>query len=90
MDSYTSKKYGFFNTCPILYGYPLPEMIAEAEEKRIVLGGCLIDPDNPSWSCNDCGLKWGKIEVFKDNGNKNRKWHNRLKTLFSFLKSTQN
>jgi len=78
------------NTCPIRYGYPSAEAIEEAKEKRIVLGGCEICADNPSWYCNDCGLKWGKIEVFKDNVKKNRKWHNRFKTLSSFLKITQN
>ncbi len=39
----------------ILYGYPTDEALADAREDRIVLGGCIIDGDDPDWNCNACG-----------------------------------
>ncbi|MFC8046455.1 hypothetical protein [Nocardia sp. NPDC057353] len=36
---------------PILYGRPSREALARAERGEIVLGGCVIGPDAPRWSC---------------------------------------
>jgi len=46
---------------PILYGLPGPEMVKEAEEGRIAIGGCIVDPDYPTSRCEKCGHQWGKL-----------------------------
>jgi YgiT-type zinc finger domain-containing protein len=28
------------------------------DEKKVMLGGCVISLDNPQWHCNDCGKEW--------------------------------
>ena len=38
----------------ILRGYPTPEAFAEEKRGAIVLGGCVITGDDPSWQCLDC------------------------------------
>jgi hypothetical protein len=40
----------------ILYGNPAfyPELEADLEEKRIVLGGCMVTNDDPRWQCTTC------------------------------------
>ena len=50
------------HTCPIAYGYPgdEEEYLKLVAEKKIFPGGCLIDDNNPTWYCNNCGHKWGK------------------------------
>ncbi len=40
---------------PILYGYPSPEMFADAEARRIRLGGCMIGDESPEFECPACG-----------------------------------
>jgi len=41
----------------ILYGMPAfsPELEKDLEYGKIVLGGCVINPDDPTWSCVKCG-----------------------------------
>lgn len=39
---------------PIAYGFPGPEMFEAAERGEIVLGGCMLDRDDPTHSC-ECG-----------------------------------
>ena len=39
---------------PIAYGLPGPEMFDAAERGEIVLGGCVLEVDNPTHSC-PCG-----------------------------------
>ena len=46
---------------PILYGLPGPEMVKEAEEGKIAIGGCIVDPDYPTSRCEKCGHEWGKL-----------------------------
>jgi len=50
------------NTCEISYGYPgdEEEYLKLVAEKKIYPGGCYIEPDSPSYYCNNCGHKWGK------------------------------
>ncbi|MGK2949898.1 MAG: hypothetical protein ACSLFP_15105 [Acidimicrobiales bacterium] len=36
---------------PIAYGMPGPEMSAAAERSEIILGGCMIEPDQPTHQC---------------------------------------
>jgi hypothetical protein len=43
---------------PIMYGYPTEEAVAQAEREEIILGGCVIEGDNPRWQCK-AGHKWG-------------------------------
>ena len=42
------------NVLSILYGYPTPEVFADAEAGRIALGGCCVSAADPSWCCRDC------------------------------------
>lgn len=37
--------------------YELGEM---AREGTVVLGGCLVSPENSKWHCKSCGNEWGK------------------------------
>ena len=49
----------------ILYGSPVfsPELEADLEEKRIVLGGCVVTEDDPRWQCTACdALFYRKID----------------------------
>jgi predicted RNA-binding Zn-ribbon protein involved in translation (DUF1610 family) len=39
----------------ILYGFPRLSAIMKASEGTAVLGGCEVDPSNPSWQCTQCG-----------------------------------
>ncbi|CAA9560997.1 MAG: hypothetical protein AVDCRST_MAG70-1662 [uncultured Thermomicrobiales bacterium] len=39
---------------PIAYGMPGPEMVAAAERGEILLGGCVVSPDNPTHRCPRC------------------------------------
>lgn len=53
------------NKCPvcgatsiakILYGMPAPteDLHKKLEEKKVVLGSCIISEDDPSWCCTEC------------------------------------
>lgn len=48
---------------PIMYGYPANAKAAfeAAERGELVIGGCVIDDDNPIWSCGDCGERYGRL-----------------------------
>ena len=41
----------------ILYGLPVytEDISKKVENNEIVLGGCCITKDDPSWQCTDCG-----------------------------------
>jgi hypothetical protein len=39
---------------PIVYGLPDPETMQEAEEGKVSLGGCLIEIDQPKYTCLLC------------------------------------
>lgn len=55
------------NTCEISYGYPgdKEEYLKLVAEKKIYLGGCVIEDDSPLWYCNNCENKWGKLDSNK-------------------------
>jgi hypothetical protein len=36
---------------PIVYGMPGSELIAEEEAGQVVLGGCVVGEENPTWAC---------------------------------------
>jgi hypothetical protein len=33
-----------------------PQLQQKIKEGKVVLGGCCIDGDNPSWKCQDCKI----------------------------------
>lgn len=39
---------------PIVYGFPTEETFEEADKGNVVLGGCIIDFDDPQWACLLC------------------------------------
>ncbi len=39
---------------PIVYGYPSPELMEEAEAGRVRIGGCVISADDPEYECPSC------------------------------------
>ena len=39
---------------PIVYGYPSPELIEEADAGRVRIGGCVISSDDPAYECPVC------------------------------------
>ncbi len=43
---------------PILYGLPTPDAGQQAEEGKLVLGGCVVSRHDPEWACTDCGHQW--------------------------------
>jgi hypothetical protein len=53
---------------PILYGLPAPglfqELMRKADSGEIVLGGCVVTGNDPTWHCVGCGHRWGN----KDKG----------------------
>jgi hypothetical protein len=42
----------------IQYGYPSKRMIEDRECGKIILGGCIVSPENPDWYCKKCDYKW--------------------------------
>ncbi len=45
---------------PILYGEPMEYLMREAEEGKIILGGCCVTNFDPDWGCVDC-----RAELYK-------------------------
>ncbi len=43
---------------PILYGYPMPEAMAAANEGKIELGGCCVTDRDPRKYCKACGERF--------------------------------
>ncbi|MCT3727215.1 hypothetical protein HZQ82_08995 [Elizabethkingia anophelis] len=46
---------------PIIYGLFSPEsdIVQKAMKGELILGGCVISPDNdPKWACIDCGTRF--------------------------------
>ena len=46
------------NVAAIAFGYPGPEMSEAASRGEIVLGGCIVNDDDPEWHCKDCKHNW--------------------------------
>lgn len=40
---------------------PAEALAAQAETGTVVLGGCLISDESPSWNCPDCGNSFGSL-----------------------------
>ena len=45
-------------TIPISYGMPSRDMLKEDKAGRLLLGGCVMNFDNPKWHCKKCGHAW--------------------------------
>jgi len=56
-------QYGSKNTLRIIYGYPSYELFEEAEQGKVMLGGCCITDDSPEFACKDCNKEWNRKEV---------------------------
>jgi hypothetical protein len=54
----TCQRCGSGNVLPIQYGLPGPEMFDAAQRGEIVLGGCIVSPDNPDTHCGACAFEW--------------------------------
>ncbi len=52
----------------ILYGMPAfsEELDRELEQKKIILGGCIISEDSPEFHCNKCHREWGMHMKFRN------------------------
>jgi ribosomal protein L37E len=46
------------NPVPIVYGYPYGDMVAASFSGKIVLGGCIVEADSPTYRCRRCGREW--------------------------------
>lgn len=42
----------------IVYGYPGPDLFEASERGDVVLGGCIIEVDQPTASCTVCHHAW--------------------------------
>lgn len=44
------------NVAVILWGYPLEttKLNKALQENKIILGGCCVSEDDPTWQCIDC------------------------------------
>ncbi len=42
---------------PIVYGYPSAALVEASSRGHIVLGGCVVEPDQPEWVCGRCGAR---------------------------------
>lgn len=54
---------GSKNVVKIVYGMPSYELYEEAEQGKVVLGGCCIMEDAPQYFCKDCNYEWNKNQV---------------------------
>ena len=46
----------------ILYGRPTTEAREARDRGEIILGGCIIMPDQPDWECTACGHQWFDVD----------------------------
>ena len=50
----------------IVYGMPGEETALKAEQGEIVLGGCVIEPNQPNYHCVSCGFEWDRTRQFEE------------------------
>ena len=68
-------KYRKTNKCPkckstnevilIQYGYPSKRMIEDRESGKIILGGCIVAPENPNWIAKNATINGSNLPFFK-------------------------
>ena len=46
------------NVIPIVYGEPDSYLALEADETKVLLGGCVIMPNSPEYHCRNCENEW--------------------------------
>ncbi len=39
---------------PIVYGMPSQQLFRRSQRREVLLGGCVLSPDQPSHGCADC------------------------------------
>ncbi len=51
------------NVAVILWGYPLEnaDLAKALHENKIILGGCCVSENDPTWKCTDC-----YVEIWSD------------------------
>ncbi len=49
----------------IEYGFPYVEMLEDANNNKIELGGCCIGPDDHKYKCKSCGKKFGGSDAYE-------------------------
>jgi hypothetical protein len=55
-------KCGSERVADILYVLPIfsDELERKLDAGEVVLGGCVVTGDDPSWHCVECGHRWGE------------------------------
>jgi hypothetical protein len=48
------------DSIPLRWGMPAADDERLAERGLVALGGCLVPPDEPAFTCRTCGLEWGR------------------------------
>ena len=50
------------NIAIIFWGFPgdMEDIEKSIENKKLVLGGCLVSDNDPKWECTDCQYRWGE------------------------------
>ena len=43
---------------PIIYGMPDFELAKDEEKGRAVLGGCVVEKNDPTYHCKECKHEW--------------------------------
>ena len=46
----------------IVYGYPADSLDKDAQEGKVILGGCCVTDDDPQWQCEKCGTDFYRIK----------------------------
>ena len=57
-DRITCPRCGSGDVWPIVYGMPDPDSVARGGWDGLVMGGCVVDPDNPTRACQACHHRW--------------------------------
>ena len=47
---------------PIVYGFPGPGLMDEADAGHVRLGGCVVMGNDPAWECSDCE-RWFNVDL---------------------------
>ncbi|MBR7554002.1 hypothetical protein ACFFJI_02440 [Allobacillus sp. GCM10007491] len=48
---------------PIVYGEPDYHLASEADEGKVILGGCVVMPNSPEYHCRNCEKEWNREEL---------------------------
>ena len=46
----------------IIYGYPGSDLVEEQEKGKVELGGCIIEPESPTYKCKSCDHAFSNFE----------------------------